>query len=63
MRRLGEGLSTASAPRPPGNDEEIGVDEEDGGTLARAEPDRAALAKRVAEKFAAWSNGCKASWS
>ena len=50
MRRLGEGLPTASAPRPPGNDEEIGADEEDGGTLARAEPDRAALAKACSGK-------------
>lgn len=50
MRRLGEGLPAAPAPRPPGDDEEIGADEEDGGVLARVEPDRTALAKACSGK-------------
>lgn len=45
MRRLGEGLTTTSSPRPRSEEEEIGADEEEGGELARAAPDFEVLAK------------------
>lgn len=45
MRRLGEGLTTTSSPRPRSEEEEIGADEEEGGELARKAPDFEALAK------------------
>ena len=45
MRRLGEGLTTTSSPRPRSEEEEIGADEEEGGELARQAPDFEVLAK------------------
>jgi len=45
MRRLGEGLTTMSSPRPRSEEEEIGADEEEGGELARQAPDFEVLAK------------------
>jgi hypothetical protein len=44
MRRLGEGLTTTSSPRPRSEEEEIGADEEEGGELARQAPDFEVLA-------------------
>ena len=45
MRRLGEGLSTNTAPRPRSEEEEIGADEEEGGEVARKAPDFEVLAR------------------
>lgn len=45
MRRLGEGLTTTSSPRPSSEEEEIGADEEESGELARQAPDFEVLAK------------------
>lgn len=45
MRRLGEGLTTTSSPRPRSEEEEIGADEEEGGEIARQAPDFEVLAK------------------
>ncbi|MFT3840768.1 MAG: phospholipase D family protein [Myxococcaceae bacterium] len=45
MRRLGEGLPTSTAARPPSEEEEIGADEEEGGELVREAPDFEVLAK------------------
>jgi hypothetical protein len=50
VRRLGEGLSTTSEPRPRNEEEEIGADEEDGGELPRKAPDHEALAKACRSK-------------
>jgi hypothetical protein len=51
MRRLGEGLAATAAPRPRADQDEIGTDEEDGGELARTEPDREGLAKACRGKI------------
>jgi hypothetical protein len=45
MRRLGEGLTTTSSPRPRSEEEEIGADEEEGGELAQKVPDFDVLAR------------------
>src|SRR5690606_8733353 len=45
MRRLGEGLTTPSSPRPRSEEEEIGADDGEGGELAREAPDFEVLAK------------------
>jgi len=45
MRRLGEGLTTSSSPRPRNEEEEIGADEEEGGDLAPQAPDFETLAR------------------
>ncbi len=50
MRRLGEGLPAASAARPRGDEAEIGADDEEGGELAREQPNHAALAKACCGK-------------
>lgn len=51
MRRLDEGLTTASSPRPRSEEEEIGADEEEGGDLARQAPDFEVLAKACRGKI------------
>jgi hypothetical protein len=51
MRRLGEGLTTAAAPQPSNDREEVGADEEDGGELAREPPDHEELAKACRSKM------------
>ncbi|HWA72805.1 MAG TPA: phospholipase D family protein [Polyangiaceae bacterium] len=45
MRRLGEGLATASSPLPRSEEEEIGADDEESGELARKTPELEVLAK------------------
>lgn len=45
MRRLGEGLTSASAHRPPSEEESIGADDEAGGELARKPLDFEVLAR------------------
>lgn len=44
VRRLGDGLAASASSRPRSEEEEIGADEEEGGELAREEPDFELLA-------------------
>ena len=51
MRRLGEGLPMNAAVRPRSEEEEIGVDEEEGGELTRPTPDFEVLARACRGKM------------